>query len=316
MFPWIGYSFVFFVNRFRAVLVAALFVLSFAASSALAGQDQWQPIKERLVAEGFDKSNIDALFRRADIKFDASVMARKINALLSSRLRASATNALSLPQPLERYLNPILLAGAYAYLRENSEILQRMEHECGVSEDVVVAVFLVETKLGRTTGETTAFTVLANMALAGDFSLIENSLKYENNDDEIRQWLVGKTLKKGEWAFREFKALLSYAEKASVDPVSIPASFYGAIGLCQFMPTSALSYGKDGNGDGVVDLFNESDALFSIANFLREHGWKNSLPRKKQLKVIYAYNHSMNYALTILAVADRLQKIDIFFGRN
>jgi membrane-bound lytic murein transglycosylase B len=123
-------------------------------------------------------------------------------------------------------------------------------------------------------------------------------------------------LQKGNWAYEELKALLTYCRGAGVDPVSIPGSVYGAIGLCQFMPSSAVHYGRDGDGDGKVDLFVEADALVSMANYLKEHGWKPGLSFNEQAQVIYAYNHSMNYALTILEVAERLRKTHSIFGRS
>jgi membrane-bound lytic murein transglycosylase B len=58
-----------------------------------------------------------------------------------------------------------------------------------------------------------------------------------------------------------------------------------------------------------VDLFLKADAFYSIANYLREHGWSCQMDRASQHKVVYAYNHSDVYANTILAVADKLKDI-------
>ena len=47
----------------------------------------------------------------------------------------------------------------------------------------------------------------------------------------------------------------------------------------QFMPSSFLAYAADGDGDGKRDIWTSApDALASIANFLKEHGWKPGLP--------------------------------------
>jgi membrane-bound lytic murein transglycosylase B len=317
MSPWIEYDFNTRMNRLGAVLVTALFVLCCVVPlSVQAEEDQWKPLRERLILDGFDRQEVNAMFARAGMRFDPSVMARKMNVLLSTHLTKSGSVEVAQPKPLTRYLNPVLLAGAYAYLREHADLLQRIEGEYGVSDDIVVAVFLVETKLGKTIGDDRAFSVLANMALGGDFSRIDQYVDTAGLDDDTRQWLVQRTLRKGNWAFEELKALLTYCRQADADPVTLPASVYGAIGLCQFMPTSALHYGRDGDGDGKIDLFVEADALFSMANYLKEHGWKAGLSFDEQAEVIYAYNHSMHYALTILEVADRLRKTDSIFGRS
>ncbi|WP_286780309.1 lytic murein transglycosylase, partial [Sulfitobacter sp. UBA4523] len=49
---------------------------------------------------------------------------------------------------------------------------------------------------------------------------------------------------------------------------------HGELGHTQFLPGNALRYGVDGNGDGRVDFYNQTDALASTANFLRQKGWQ------------------------------------------
>ncbi|MFK7941286.1 MAG: lytic transglycosylase domain-containing protein [Roseovarius sp.] len=49
---------------------------------------------------------------------------------------------------------------------------------------------------------------------------------------------------------------------------------HGELGHTQFLPGNAMTYGVDGNGDGKVDFYNQTDALTSTANFLRQKGWK------------------------------------------
>ena len=104
-----------------------------------------------------------------------------------------------------------------------------------------------------------------------------------------------------------FKALILYANWSGLDPLSLPGSIYGAIGLCQFMPSNVLSYGVDADNDGRIDLFTKADALSSIANYLREHGWKCTMDKASQLRVILDYNKSSIYANTVLAVAEKLK---------
>lgn len=49
---------------------------------------------------------------------------------------------------------------------------------------------------------------------------------------------------------------------------------HGELGHTQFLPGNALTYGVDATGDGRVDFYNQTDALASTANFLRQKGWK------------------------------------------
>jgi len=73
------------------------------------------------------------------------------------------------------------------------------------------------------------------------------------------------------------------------------------------MPSNVFTYGVDADNDGRIDLFVKADALYSIANYLREHGWGCQMDKSGQHKAIYAYNHSVVYANTILAVAEKLK---------
>jgi membrane-bound lytic murein transglycosylase B len=87
----------------------------------------------------------------------------------------------------------------------------------------------------------------------------------------------------------------------------VPGSIAGAIGYAQFMPSNILAYGKDGNDDGNVDLLNQADSMASIAYFLKRHGWRPGISRKKAEKVIYHYNHSEYYVQAILKIANLLK---------
>ena len=95
-----------------------------------------------------------------------------------------------------------------------------------------------------------------------------------------------KAASRSKWAYKELKALLKYSSREGVDPAVIPGSFAGAVGVAQFMPTSIMAYGKDGNDDGVVDMLNHVDSMASIANFLKSHGWRKGQSRKKAEKII------------------------------
>ena len=80
------------------------------------------------------------------------------------------------------------------------------------------------------------------------------------------------------------------------------------MGYCQFMPSNALRLGVDGNGDARVDLFDHTDAIFSVGNYLQHHGWQSGMTRKQQYRVILKYNYSRPYAQTILEIADQLME--------
>ena len=145
------------------------------------------------------------------------------------------------------------------------------------------------------------------MALCTDLEIIRpylpKKLITKKNEDYARTICRAKA----DWAYTELKALIEYAQVSEFDPLSLPGSIYGAIGLCQFMPSNVFPYGIDADHDGRIDLFTKVDALYSIANYLREHGWQCTLDKRSQARVIFDYNKSSVYVNTVLAVAEKLQ---------
>jgi len=254
------------------------------------------------------------LFSSPDLEFKPEIMTRKMNVLLNTKLSTKAPGPRRAPQVMGRYLNPILIAGAYAFYREHRAEFAIILERYGVPGEILTALLLVETRLGMNVGEHNGFEILSSMALAGDFALIREGIERTDISDETMKWLVKRTEQKGNWAYGELKALIRYARASGENPLSIPSSVYGAIGQCQFMPTSAEAYGRDGTGDGKVDLFETRDALHSMANYIASHGWRKVMTDAEKHKVIYRYNHSDSYAMTILAVADKIRKTKELFG--
>lgn len=213
------------------------------------------------------------------------------------------------PGPLvyKTIMTPEVLGEAEAFYKANNSLLLRVERRYGVPGEIVVGILTVETRVGKYLGEKSAFLTLASMALCRDIQHIEPYFKDESFTKKSRRWLKRRTEQKAQWAYEECKALLSYARAINKDPLTLPGSFYGAIGIGQFMPTKVLEYGVDGNHDGVVDVFALEDALFSVGNYLRANGWRGTMKsRKRQRRAVFNYNYSKIYVNTVMAVADYL----------
>jgi membrane-bound lytic murein transglycosylase B len=58
----------------------------------------------------------------------------------------------------------------------------------------------------------------------------------------------------------------------------------------------------------VVDIFNVRDAVHSMANYLRNHGFTGNLDDEATMReALFRYNHSDTYVNTIMAVAHYLK---------
>jgi membrane-bound lytic murein transglycosylase B len=253
-------------------------------------------LQQRLVADGFDANAIDHLFAQPGVGFETGGVA------LFFRHSEARLN-------YGQFLKQERIEMARQYQVEHSGALASAEDAYGVPRSVITAIMLVETQLGTLVGNQTVFNILSTMAALDDPAvrkLFWQSLPTERRLS--RKAFEEKADRKSSWAYSELKALLRYSEAQSIDPVAIRGSYAGAMGYCQFMPSNAQRLAVDGNGDARVDLFDHTDAIFSVGNYLRHHGWQPGLTRQQQYRVILKYNYSKPYANTILDIADRLME--------
>ena len=291
-----------------SLALASIFSMSLIISPSWAYAD-WTPLIERLVADKFDEQGIRKIFDRPGVNFDPSSMSCKLKELINNRYKKhDAVSARKVRAAYARFLRPEVIAEAQSYLQRNRETLQGITENYCVPKEIVVSILLVETALGQNLGDRGAFNTLASMALSYDLETIRPYLAPDLLTRRNEDFAKKRCRQKADWAYEELKALIKYASDNGIDPLSIPGSLYGAIGICQFMPTKISVYGVDADKDGRVNLFSEQDALYSMANYLRSHGWRCDMSAKRQYRVILAYNHSNIYADTVLNVAKKLKE--------
>jgi len=288
--------------RFRTLLFG-LFLPALALSPCSVFAD-WSPLIDRLVTDGFDETTVRTLFSRVEVTFEPSAMSNKLKELIEKAERLPSDNRRVV---YGSFLKENVIAQAHSYLQENTELLENVNNKYCVPKEIIVSILLVETLLGDSVGGKRAFNTLASMALSTDLETIRpylpQKLIHPGNEDFARTICR----RKADWAYAELKALILYAYRNGFDPLTLLSSTYGAIGLCQFLPSNILAYGVDGDNDGRIDLFTKADAFYSIANYLREHGWKCAMDNGSQREVILRYNKSSVYANTVLAVAQKLK---------
>ncbi len=275
----------------------------------------WKPVIKRLVADGFDPAQVRALFATPGLTFGPEYMGKKMRALYRTKYRprlpkkaqtAKAKTKRRRVTIYDYHIPPERLAKVRYMFWENQDVLAKVEKKFGVPREVVLAFMVIETRVGDYMGEQTAFRSLASMASTSKFTEVKSHFEGIKVSAARKKWVEKKMRQKANWAYTQLKALITYASMNNMDPVRIPGSIYGAFGLCQFIPTSALERGKDGDGDGYCNLFVPADAIMSIGNFLKMVGWKPGLSKKRQIAVIKRYNQDTAYAKMVLEIARRL----------
>jgi membrane-bound lytic murein transglycosylase B len=272
-------------------LVASL-CLAFPGIDVVGADDAFAPLKQKLVADGFNQAQITMLYPP-----DFTPLYKTVSQTL--RLRESKLN-------YDQFLQPSAMAEAKRFLRRNENTLQRAEAIYGVNRCVIAAILLVETHFGSYTGTVPTFAVLSTFALM-DQESSRNRLWNLMSPQDRKSWeraeFDRRLMKRAEWAYDELYALLRLTDGNPRSVAAMKGSIMGAIGWPQFLPSSLVRWGTDGNRDGRIDLYQPEDAIFSVANYLRVHGWDEGLGEFQKEEVVYTYNHSQPYVRTILEAA-------------
>ncbi len=268
-------------------------------SAASESGDPYAALKKRLKEDGFPAADIDSLFDPPP-PLQYRLISRTL-AIKESRL------------DYDQFLTPSSLAVARRNLQRHASAFERAESVYGVDRSVIAAIILVETRFGGYTGGTPTLAILASYAVMNQPAHRERIWALLSPKDRKRwgrEAFENRLLQRSEWAYPEVCALLRLSETRGLRAESLRGSVMGAFGWPQFLPSSLLRWGADGNGDGVVDLHAPEDAIFSVANYLKAHGWNGSGSRTEQEAVVFRYNRSTPYVRTVLTIADRLKAGD------
>jgi len=197
----------------------------------------------------FDRNELDALFQQVEYRPDV--------------IEAIEKPSTKKPWPEYRaaFINTLRVKKGLEFWRLHRKSLRQAEQKFGVPQEIIVAVIGVETLYGRQAGRFRTLDALTTLAF-----------DYPRRADFFRNELA------------EF-LLLGREQKLSLREVR--ASYAGALGIPQFMPSSYRKYAVDFNGNGKIDLLNEpEDAIGSVANYLKQYGWKSGEPIAQQAKLI------------------------------
>ena len=170
-----------------------------------------------------------------------------------------------------RHVTPDLIRRGTARYVAYSPQLTAIEARTGVAASVLMAIYGHETSYGTVTG---SFDIINSLA----------TLAYEGRRRTLFE--------------PEFVAALKLLDQG-ISRSRLKGSWAGATGYPQFMPTAVLRLRADGDGDGRADIWsNEMDGLSSIANFLREAGWKANTPWAIPVRVSPSFDRSAVRNLT------------------
>jgi len=197
---------------------------------------------------GYKKTYLQKLF--------ANVQVQKIPLKIFSRKKSNPSPALQKKYPIhgawDRYVkykvtNKRIEQGK-SFLKKYRTTFKNVEKEYGVPSAYIAAIIGIESVYGKNVGKYPVFDTLTTLA-------------FEEN-------------RRSSFFTKELAKFIRLSYKQKFNPKDIKGSYAGAIGLGQFMPSSYEGYGIDFNKDGKVSLQHPHDTIASIANYLKENGWK------------------------------------------
>jgi len=177
----------------------------------------------------------------------------------------------------KRFIEPVRLKAGKAFWDQNQAFLSQVEQESGVPAEIIVAIIGIETIYGRQTGNFRVKDVLSTLA----FSYPDTPNKAAREQlfkDQLKELiLMCWTEAGGKLPSKNTSQGVNNARFSAC--LNQNSSYAGAIGLPQFMPSSIRSFAVDGDGDGQIDLRQSpKDAIASVANFMKKHGWQPGMP--------------------------------------
>ncbi len=153
------------------------------------------------------------------------------------------------------------------FLQKYITTFKKVEKLYGVPAEYIAAIIGIESVYGGNVGKHPVFDTLTTLAF-------EKNRRSKFFKRELEKFI-----------------LLSYRQK--FNPKNVKGSYAGAIGLAQFMPSNYEAYAVDFNNDGKISLQHPQDAIASVANYLKQNGWKKG--EKVATRVSYDGNRFTKY---------------------
>ncbi|MCE0811356.1 lytic transglycosylase domain-containing protein [Buttiauxella sp. S04-F03] len=196
-----------------------------------------ETLKEQARLQGISDSTINKAF--ASIHF--------VDRVIKSD-QSQLEKKIMLDEYLSRVITPQKIEQARAQYQQHRNELEAISNRTGVQSQYIVALWAMESHFGEIQGKEDIVSALATLAFEG---------------------------RREAFFTKELMAALKILDQGHITVQELKGSWAGAMGQSQFMPSSYLRYGADGDGDGKVDIWtNISDVFASTANYLETEGWK------------------------------------------
>ena len=204
-----------------------------------------QFIDKMVNKHGFDRQQLQEILSQAK-RLDSVLRLMDNQAPTTSVKPPSGPNGAWL-RYRKKFITPDNVQNGVVFWNQYEDALNRAWQVYGVPPEIIVGIIGVETRWGRVMGKTRILDALATL-----------SFNYP---------------RRAEYFSGELETFLLMARDEQDDPLNLKGSFAGAMGYGHFMPSSYKQYAVDFSGDGHINLWDPVDAIGSVANYFKAHGW-------------------------------------------
>ncbi|MFT4994236.1 MAG: membrane-bound lytic murein transglycosylase B [Paraglaciecola sp.] len=226
-----------------------IMVLLSQASFAKASFEEYVVLlKQEAIEKGYPPAFVERAFK--DVKF-------------FKRAVKADKNQPEFKLTLDKYLSSRVpewkVKQALKFYQENAKLLDQVERKFLVQARFIVALWGNESNFGKLMGKLPVISSLTTLAYEGR-----------------RETMFKKQL----------FAALDILQQGHISKDAFVGSWAGAMGQSQFMPSSFLAYAYDFDEDGKKDIWtNKADVFASIANYLKSHGWDDTITWGRQVRL-------------------------------
>ncbi|HAX91412.1 MAG TPA: lytic murein transglycosylase [Rhodospirillaceae bacterium] len=244
----------FFSTALKGVLVALVLLAGFSVSPARAGDQEgfrlWlDQLAPEMIQQGISPATIGRVW--PTLSFDESVIELD---------QKQPEHKITFAQYLKNTLPETRVSRARELLDENRAILNDVAARYGVPAEAIVALWGIESSFGDNRGDDPVLNSLATLAYEG---------------------------RRADFFKKELLEALRIIDEERRDPDFLQGSWAGAMGQCQFMPSTYRRFAVDYDGDGVRDIWeNLGDVFASMARYLAAEGWQAGQGWGKEVMVI------------------------------
>lgn len=230
------------------ILLLIMVLLSQASFAKASFEEYVVLLKQEAIEKGYPPAFVERAFK--DVKF-------------FKRAVKADKNQPEFKLTLDKYLSSRVpewkVKQALKFYQENAKLLDQVERKFLVQARFIVALWGNESNFGKLMGKLPVISSLTTLAYEGR-----------------RETMFKKQL----------FAALDILQQGHISKDAFVGSWAGAMGQSQFMPSSFLAYAYDFDEDGKKDIWtNKADVFASIANYLKSHGWDDTITWGRQVRL-------------------------------